>query len=67
MATLTRLKLWEFYGLVVEVASSGPARSGRLRAPPHPRSNGDEEPNCGHPPLENALGKPLGCRCFRSS
>jgi len=66
MATLPRLKPREFYDLVVEVAliRPGPIQGGSV----HPyirRRNGDEEPDCGHPLLERALGKTLGVPLFQ--
>jgi error-prone DNA polymerase len=66
MATLPRLKPREFYDLVVEVAliRPGPIQGGSV----HPyirRRNGDEEPDCGHPLLENALRKTLGVPLFQ--
>ncbi|REH26147.1 error-prone DNA polymerase [Kutzneria buriramensis] len=66
MATLPRLKPREFYDLVVEVAliRPGPIQGGSV----HPyirRRNGDEEPDCGHPLLENALSKTLGVPLFQ--
>jgi error-prone DNA polymerase len=66
MATLPRLKPREFYDLVVEVAliRPGPIQGGSV----HPyirRRNGVEEPDCGHPLLERALGKTLGVPLFQ--
>ena len=66
MATLPRLKPREFYDLVVEVAliRPGPIQGGSV----HPyirRRNGLEEPDCGHPLLEKALGKTLGVPLFQ--
>ncbi|HEX3589357.1 MAG TPA: error-prone DNA polymerase [Pseudonocardiaceae bacterium] len=66
MATLPRLKPREFYDLVVEVAliRPGPIQGGSV----HPyirRRNGLEPPDCGHPLLENALGKTLGVPLFQ--
>src|SRR5437764_2183366 len=66
MATLPRLKPREFYDLVVEVAliRPGPIQGGSV----HPyirRRNHLEPPDCGHPLLENALGKTLGVPLFQ--
>jgi error-prone DNA polymerase len=60
------LKPKEFYDLVVEVAliRPGPIQGGSV----HPyirRRNGDEEPDCGHPLLERALGRTLGVPLFQ--
>jgi error-prone DNA polymerase len=61
MATLPRLKPREFYDLVVEVAliRPGPIQGGSVHR------NGEEEPDCGHPLLENALSNTLGVPLFQ--